>query len=179
MKRMIFALLLILSLSATGCVTKAKPAKTAAKPKSPVKSAAHSMKKSEERLLLKHAGQDLETIMAAGADAEALKSALAGPALKEMTARMAADTAAGKIKIRRYDKLELSPENYTKGIAGVAIVFTDNSYTADAATKKALDKPSGKRLKLLLALKKIEGRWVIIEIFSNEVKSPKAVAPAS
>jgi len=165
-------ILLLLSLFIAGCA-KDKPVRNAAKPKTRGLPSAHSMKKTEERLLMREAREDLQVVMDAGDNTATLSKGLSGLALKEMAGRIDADTGAGKIKIRRYDNLKLSLANYTKGIAGIAIVFTDNSYTTERSTKKILDKPTGQQIKLLLALKKIKGRWLIIEIFSNEVIKKK------
>lgn len=167
MKSKVFIVFLLLSLSAAGC--NRNQAKTPLKPKTQGLPAAHSMKKTEERLLMRQAREDLKIIIDAGDSTAALEKGLSGVALKDMSGRIAADKAAGKIKVRRYDNLKLSLANYTKGIAGIAIVFTDNSYTTERGAKKILDKPTGEKVKLLLALKKIKGRWKIIEIFSNEV----------
>lgn len=171
MKSKVIIIFLLLSLSVAGCNTN-KGAKTPVEPKTPKPPSAHSLKKSDERLLLRQVREDLKIVMDTRDDTTALKNGLSGPALKEMSGRIAADTAAGKVKVRRYDDLKFSLENYTKGIVGVGVAFTDNSYTTELTTKKVLDKPTGKKIKLLLAVKKIKGRWMIIEIFSNEVKKP-------
>lgn len=171
MKFKIIIIFLLLSLSVAACNTN-KAAKKPDKPKTPGLPSAHSLKKSDELLLMRQVREDLKIVMDTGDDTSALKNGLAGVALKEMSDRVAADRAAGKVKVRRYDNLKFTLENFTKGIVGVGVTFADNSYTTELDTKKVLDKPTGQRIKLLLALKKIKGRWMIIEIFSSEVKKP-------
>lgn len=169
MKSGIIIIFLLLSLVAAGCNPNKPANETPVKPETQGLPDAHSLEKTEERLLMRQARENLDIVMDAGGDAEALKKGLSGQALKEMSDRIAAEKAEGKIKVRRYDDLKLSLANYTSGIAGVAITFTDNSYTTELNSDKVLDKPTGEEMKLLIALKKIKDRWMIIEIFSQEV----------
>lgn len=168
--RLTIAVLLTLSaLTVTSC-SPSGPAKPAAdsKPKMTAP-AAHSIADKDKREMFKETREDLKIVMGTRDETAPLSRALSGAALDQMSAQITEETAAGRVKIRDYDNIKLSIENVTKDIVGLALVFTDNSRVVDAATGKMLEKARGEKVKLLLAVKKIDKRWKIIEIFSQDL----------
>ncbi len=166
------ALLIILALGVSGCKKKATTSsEQAAAEQVPDKlPPSHSLKKTEEQKMIKDARKGLRAIAGSSDDTAALETGLMGEALENMNKQIADERAAGTIKYRRYDDMKLSLENYTKGIGGLALTFTDNSYVVDAASERVITKASGKTVKLILALKKIDKRWMIFSILSTDTK---------
>ncbi len=162
----------VLSLAA-GCDLPDRGAKTSASEKDEMNfPPSHAISRAEEKALIKAAKRNLKIIMESHEDTKTLEKALTGKALADMNEKIAAERAKNTIKIRRYDKQKLSLENYTKGISGLSLTFVDNSYVIDAETEEILRPATGKKLKLIMALKKVKKRWLIFSFFNPEPKSP-------
>ena len=160
---------------ATACSANNTPkAPKAAKPTKQEKPAsAHQISKAEERLVLKHAREDLEIIMGVQKDTKPLKKALTGHALKNYTYKIKTEAKAGKITVRKYADIKLEFHSYTKGVAGVSLNFTDKSYFADSSTGESLEPARNTPLALDLALKKTGGRWKITDTFGTKAGEKK------
>jgi hypothetical protein len=123
----------------------------------------HMIKAKEQKLLLKQVVEDLNLITQT-TDQTTLAQALTGAALKQTLTQLQQERLAGKPKVRRYANIKVSFANYTKGVAGLTVTFTDKSYYVDPKTGRPLTKPSNKPVKILVAVKKEANRWKIFNL---------------
>lgn len=154
---------LVIALSMSGCGNGG----VAKKPRKAPAAKAHTIAAKDKKDAMRDAALNIELLNKLRDETQTLERFLAGTALKEMNAQIAADRAAGKVKIRKLNNVEFELANYTKGIVGLGMSYIDDSYYVEKATGKQLTKPSHANEKRALALRKVKGRWKIFGIFGE------------
>lgn len=103
---------------------------------------------------------------------EDLSSPLAKQALTSAEETMKNDQKLGRVKHRKFQDIKLKFRNYTGGVSGVAVEYTDLSFYSEAKTGEILIpvKPTIQRYSV--AAQKLDGRWKIVMFLEPPRKPP-------
>lgn len=144
-----------------------KPDNKANKPAEEKMDFAHQMPKGLEKDLIKNVKSNLKTLESVREDTSSLDKVLSGDALSKTKSLIDLNLKNNIVTFRKFDDIELSVSNYTKGIASVLLEFTDGSYTYDRVSNKHLTKPANSKKKLALSVTKVGKTWKITGIYNT------------
>lgn len=131
---------------------------------------AHQMPVNLEKEMIADLKKDVKVIENTTTDTGRLSEALEAKALTD-TKKTIEEKLKNNIATKRnFKDTKFVVSNYTKDVASVLFEFTDKSYAYDVKTNKELSKPTNKKVKLALSVKKIGKRWKITGIFSSGAK---------
>lgn len=152
----------VLAVSLSGCGKK-----DVAEKKEKVKAVAHVVTAKQKKAIMSDAKKAVNLLQDTRDETSGLELFLDSPLLEETAAQIDSNNREGKIKIRRLDAVKMELKNFTQGVAGVSLTYTDNGYYIDKRTGKKISEPAGKREKLSLALRETDGKWKIFTALSD------------
>lgn len=132
---------------------------------------AHVVPPEIQQKVVDDARQDLDIIIASGADTSLLPTALTGAALKDAQAQDAQDLTAGKYRKHDYQNINLRFQDFALPYAEVFVEFDDYGYYVSTATGAAIDQPTKEHKSYALALVEEGNRWKIQQILSPSAAS--------
>ncbi len=113
--------------------------------------------------------EDMAIISKVTSEPAGLKGALDGAALDVFTKQIKAAAAKGRVKIRKYDDINIKILEASKEVARGELSFIDESYYVDKANpSKTLTLAQGKQRTYTIHLKKVDGKWKIAVVYPKK-----------
>jgi hypothetical protein len=122
---------------------------------------AHTVSDEQKEAILNDAKKAIDVLGKTRDETAALGRYFDSPLLDEIIGQVESEKAEGRVKIRRLKNVKVTLANFTRDVAGVTLIYTDESYYVDELTGHKITEPTGTRERRALALRESDDTWKI------------------